>query len=481
MGDIAIVGLAVMGQNLCLNISDKGFTVVAFNRTVSKVEEFMNGDAQGRSIIGASSLEDMVSKLKTPKIVFLMVKAGQPVDDFIQNLIPLLSAGDVIIDGGNTEHNDSIRRYRQLKASGSGILFISSGVSGGEDGARTGPALMPSGSEEAWPKVKNIFQKMAAQYHGEPCCDWVGDEGAGHFVKMVHNGILYADMQIIAEAYHLMKVALGMSCEEMSKVFDEWQKEELSSLMMEITRNIMAYKDTRGETLVEQIRDTAGQKGTGKWVVQSALEMGCPVTLIGTAVMTRHLSQMKAERVAASKVLHGPSSHFTGDKNKFLADLRKAVYASKIITYTQGFMLMRETAKQLNWKLNLSTVPLIWRGGCIIRSAFLTNINTAYLKTPDLACLLLDDFFKEQINRCQSSWREVVSQAVELGIPCPALSSAIAFYDSYRCDRLPANLLQAQRDYFGAHMYEMEDAPGTFLHTNWSGSGGNVVASTYTF
>ncbi|XP_071110048.1 6-phosphogluconate dehydrogenase, decarboxylating-like [Haliotis cracherodii] len=477
-GDLALIGLAVMGQNLILNMNDHGFTVVAFNRTVSKVEDFMAKEAKGTKVIGAKSLEEMVKLLKKPRRVMMLVKAGQAVDAFIDKLVPLLEKGDIIIDGGNSEYRDSNRRAKSLEEKG--LLFVGSGVSGGEDGARYGPSLMPGGSPAAWPHIKDIFQGISAKVGKEPCCDWVGPDGAGHFVKMVHNGIEYGDMQLICEAYHLMKSALGLSHQEMADVLDDWNKGELKSFLIEITRDIMKFKDDKGDYLVEKIRDSAGQKGTGKWTAISSLEYGVPVTLIGEAVFARCLSSLKAEREQASKQISGPkSSTYTGDKKKFIDDIKQALYASKIVSYAQGFMLMRETAKELNWKLNFGAVALMWRGGCIIRSVFLGNIKQAFDKNPELSNLLLDDFFKKAIQNCQDAWRRVVSTAVLLGIPTPAFSTALAFFDGYRSARLPANLIQAQRDYFGAHTYELLDKPGTFVHTNWTGHGGSVSSSTY--
>lgn len=477
-GDIALIGLAVMGQNLILNMNDHGFTVVAFNRTVSKVDDFLNNEAKGTKVIGTQSLEDMVSKLKKPRRVMLLVKAGQAVDDFIVKLVPLLEKGDIIIDGGNSEYTDTIRRCKDL--SDKGLLYVGSGVSGGEDGARYGPSLMPGGAEGAWTHIKAIFQSVAAKADGEPCCDWVGPEGAGHFVKMVHNGIEYGDMQLICESYHVMKDVLGMNQEEMAQVFDEWNKSELDSFLIEITRDIMKFKDTNGKYLLEQIRDTAGQKGTGKWTAIASLEYGVPVTLIGEAVFSRCLSALQAERVHASKELKGPDSpKFNGDKKQFIDNIKQALYASKIVSYAQGFMLMRETAKELGWKLNFGGIALMWRGGCIIRSRFLGNIKQAFDRNPDLSNLLLDGFFKGEIQKCQAAWRNVVSTAVLHGIPTPAFSTALAFFDGYRSARLPANLIQAQRDYFGAHTYELLDKPGEFVHTNWTGHGGTVSSTTY--
>eukprot|EP00794_Sanderia_malayensis_P015443 gene15443-17021_t len=467
--DIAVIGLAVMGQNLILNMNDHGFVVCAYNRTVDKVDKFLANEAKGTKIVGAHSLEEMVSKLKSPRRIMMLVKAGSAVDQFIDKLVPLLSAGDIIIDGGNSEYTDTNRRQKNLKTKG--ILYVGSGVSGGEDGARYGPSLMPGGSPDAWPHIKNIFQSISAKVGKEPCCDWVGEEGAGHFVKMVHNGIEYGDMQLICEAYHLMKNTLGMSPPEMSKVFSEWNKGELDSFLIEITTNILSFQDADGKYLVEKIRDTAGQKGTGKWTAISALEFGIPVTLIGESVFARCLSALKDERVLASSHLKGPaSSKYTGDKAEFIEHIRKALYASKIVSYAQGFMLMREAAKEFGWHLNYGSIALMWRGGCIIRSRFLGNIKEAFEKKSDLTNLLLDDFFKTEINKCQESWRKVVASGAMLGVPTPAFSTALAFYDGYR---------YAQRDYFGAHTYELLAKPGSFVHTNWTGHGGNVSSTTY--
>ncbi|XP_047101079.1 6-phosphogluconate dehydrogenase, decarboxylating [Schistocerca piceifrons] len=476
--DIALIGLAVMGQNLILNMNDHGFTVCAYNRTTEKVDAFLANEAKGTKVVGAKSLEDMVAKLKKPRRVMMLVKAGQAVDDFIEKLVPLLEKGDIIIDGGNSEYHDTERRTKALREKG--LLFIGTGVSGGEDGARYGPSLMPGGDKGAWPHVKDIFQGIAAKANGEPCCDWVGDGGAGHFVKMVHNGIEYGDMQLICEAYDLMRLALKMDHQEMSDVLAEWNKGELDSFLIEITRDILKFKDKDGSYLVEKILDSAGQKGTGKWTAIAALEYGMPVTLIGEAVFARCLSSLKAERVEASKLLSGPiKKPILKDKALFLEDIRQALYASKIVSYAQGFMLLREAAKVHNWDLNYGAIALMWRGGCIIRSVFLGNIKAAFDKNPSLPNLLLDDFFKSAVERCQNSWRDVVSAAVQLGIPTPTFSTALAFYDGYRSPRLPANLIQAQRDYFGAHTYELVNQPGKFIHTNWTGHGGNVSASTY--
>ena len=480
-GDIALIGLAVMGQNLILNMNDHGYTVVAYNRTVSKVDEFLQGAAKGRTtILGAHSVEEMVRLLKKPRKVMLMVKAGSAVDDFIEHLLPHLEPGDLIIDGGNSHFPDTIRRTKYLE--GKGFLYIGTGVSGGEEGARFGPSIMPGGSPKAWPLVKDIFQAISAKTpDGSPCCDWVGENGAGHYVKMTHNGIEYGDMQLICEAYQLMKEGLGMSADEMHGIFTEWNKGELDSYLIEITRDILAYKDEDGQPLVEKILDTAGQKGTGKWTSVSSLDLGVPVTLIAEAVYARCLSAIKDDRMEASKVLSGPRAKFTGDKKSSVEDIRQALLASKIVSYAQGYLLMREAAKENGWNLNYGGIALMWRGGCIIRSVFLGKIKEAFDKNPNLHNLLLDEYFKGVIDRCQPSWRRVVAKAVELGVPIPVHSTALAFYDGYRSARLPANLLQAQRDYFGAHTYERIDRPrGQFFHTNWTGRGGSVSSSTYT-
>ncbi len=477
--DIGLIGLAVMGQNLVLNMNDHGFTVAVYNRTTSKVDEFLSGPAQGTNVIGVHSIEELANVLKRPRRVMLMVKAGKPVDEFIDLLIPHLEAGDIIIDGGNSNYEDSMRRTEYVESKG--LLYIGTGVSGGEEGARHGPSIMPGGSPEAWPHVKPIFQAIAAKVaDGSPCCDWVGENGAGHFVKMVHNGIEYGDMQLIGESYFLMKQALDMSAEDMHHVFAEWNKGKLDSYLIEITRDILGFKDEDGQPIVEKILDTAGQKGTGKWTGIAALEMGIPLTLIVEAVLARSLSALKAERVAAAKVLTGPTPQFSGDKATFVDDIREALYASKIISYTQGYMLLRAAAQEYGWNLNYGGIALMWRGGCIIRSAFLGKIKDAFDKDPDLTNLLLDDYFRQQVDAAQGAWRRVVARAVEWGIPVPAMASALSFYDGYRHERLPANLLQAQRDYFGAHTYERIDMPrGQFYHTNWTGHGGDVTASTY--
>lgn len=477
--DIGLIGLAVMGQNLVLNMNDHGFKVAVYNRTVSKVDDFISGNAKGTNIVGTHTIEELIGVLKTPRRVMLLVKAGKPVDDFIEILIPHLEKGDIIIDGGNSNYNDTIRRTAKVESEG--LLYIGTGVSGGEEGARFGPSIMPGGSPAAWTHVKEIFQTVSAKVDdGVPCCDWVGENGAGHYVKMTHNGIEYGDMQLICEAYHLMKNLLGMSNQEMHEVFAEWNDGKLDSYLVEITRDILGYTDNNGDYVIDKILDTAGQKGTGKWTAISSLEMGVPLTLITEAVLSRFLSSLKGNRVEASKILTGSVSSFEGDKLAFIQDIHDALYASKIMSYTQGYMLMCSAAAEYKWNLNYGGVALMWRGGCIIRSAFLGKIKAAFDKKPDLNNLLLDDYFKTEVNVSQAGWRRVITTAVEVGIPVPAMSSALAFYDGYRCERLPANLLQAQRDYFGAHTYERVDKPrGEFFHTNWTGTGGDVTSSTY--
>ena len=468
-----------MGRNLILNMNDHGFTVVAFNRTTARVDEFLAGEAQGTRVIGAKSIHEMVAHLKRPRRVMLLIKAGQPVDEMIEKLLPHLAPGDIIIDAGNSLYQDTIRRTRYVESRG--LHFIGTGVSGGEEGARHGPSIMPGGSEAAWPHVKNIFQAISAKAeNGVPCCDWVGADGAGHYVKMVHNGIEYGDMQLICEAYNLMKTGLGLSADELHEVFKKWNEGELDSYLIEITRDILAFKDTDGEPLVEKILDTAGQKGTGKWTVIDSAELGMPTTLIAEAVFARCLSALKDERVKAATKLRGPKPAIKRDRARFIEEIRCALYASKIVSYAQGFMLLRAAAKENGWKLNLGNIALMWRGGCIIRSAFLGKINEAYDKHPRLQNLMLNVFFKRGIRHSQKGWRNVVAVAAKRGIPVPAMSTALAFFDSYRADRLPANLLQAQRDYFGAHTYERIDQPrGQFSHTNWTGTGGDVSSSTY--
>ncbi|MCL6589267.1 MAG: decarboxylating NADP(+)-dependent phosphogluconate dehydrogenase [Firmicutes bacterium] len=478
--DLGLVGLAVMGENLVMNMESKGFTVAVYNRTVEKVTDFIKGRAKGKKIIGAMSLKELAGSLKKPRKVMLMVKAGKPVDDFIDQLIPCLEQGDIIIDGGNSHFSDTIRRTQYVESKG--LLYIGTGVSGGEEGALLGPSIMPGGSPAAWPHVKPIFQAIAAKVAGgSPCCDWVGEDGAGHFVKMVHNGIEYGDMQLICEAYQLMRDLLGMTADEMSLAFKEWNEGDLNSYLIEITRDILAVKDADGKPLVDKILDTAGQKGTGKWTGIAALEEGVPLTLIGESVFARCLSAMKEERVAASKVLAGPKPEFKGGKKAFIEDIRQALYASKIVSYAQGYTLMQAAAKTYGWNLNYGGIALMWRGGCIIRSVFLGKIKEAFDRNPGLSNLLLDPFFKEKIIAAQDSWRRVCAAALTNGIPVPAFTSALCYFDGYRAEKLPANLLQAQRDYFGAHTYERTDKPrGEFFHTNWTGRGGNTASSTYT-
>ncbi len=477
--DIGLIGLAVMGQNLVLNMNDHGFRVAVFNRTISKVDDFLANEAKGTQIVGAHSIQELVAALKKPRRVMLMVKAGPTVDEVIETLTPHLEKGDIIIDGGNSHYPDTTRRTRALAEKG--ILYIGTGVSGGEEGARFGPSIMPGGNPAAWPHVKEIFQSVAAKVaDGSPCCDWVGEDGAGHYVKMVHNGIEYGDMQLICEAYHLLSQGLGLSADQLHTVFSEWNQGELDSYLIDITAQIFAKKDEDGAPLIDKILDAAGQKGTGKWTGISALETGTPVTLIGEAVFARCLSAMKEERVAASKVLTGPSVRITADRNTFIEDVRRALYCSKMISYAQGYMLLREAAKEQGWNLNFGGIALMWRGGCIIRSRFLGKIKEAYDKNPRLTNLLLDDFFSSTLIKYQDSWRRAIVAAIQCGTPTPAFSTALAFYDGYRTERLPANLLQAQRDFFGAHTYERVDRPrGQFFHTNWTGRGGRVASGSY--
>ncbi len=477
--DIGIIGLAVMGENLVLNMESKGFVVSVYNRTVEKVTGFIEGRAKGKNIRGAYSLEELVSQLETPRKVMLMIKAGTAVDDFIEKLLPLLEKGDIIIDGGNSHFPDTIRRTAYVESKG--LLYIGTGVSGGEEGALKGPSMMPGGSAAAWPFVKPIFQSVCAKVEdGSPCCDWVGENGAGHFVKMVHNGIEYGDMQLICEAYQIMRDLLGMSAGEMHEVFRKWNETELDSYLIEITRDILAYKDEDGQALVDKILDAAGQKGTGKWTGIAALDEGVPLTLIGEAVFARCLSAMKDERVEASATFPKPVPVFSGDREAFVEDIRRALYAAKIISYAQGYTLMRAAAKTYGWNLNYGGIALMWRGGCIIRSVFLGKIKEAYDNNSLLTNLLLDPYFSDTIKQLVPAWRNVAAETMRSGIPAPALCSALSYFDGYTCGRLPANLLQAQRDYFGAHTYERVDAPrGEFFHTNWTGEGGTTSASTY--
>jgi 6-phosphogluconate dehydrogenase len=478
--DIGLIGLAVMGENLVMNMESKGFTVAVFNRTVEKVNHFVQGRAKGKNIIGAATLKELTDSLKKPRKVMLMVKAGQPVDDFIEQLLPHLEPGDIIIDGGNSHFPDTTRRTKYVESKG--LLYVGTGVSGGEEGALKGPSLMPGGSPAAWQHVKPILQAIAAKVEdGSPCCDWVGECGAGHFVKMVHNGIEYGDMQLICEAYDLMRKMLGMSASEMHQVFQEWDNGDLNSYLIEITRDILTVNDHDGQPLVDKILDTAGQKGTGKWTGIAALDEGIPLTLIGEAVFARCLSAIKEERVAASKVFGSAPVKFSGDKKAFIADIKDALYASKIVSYAQGYTLMRAAAKTYGWNLNYGGIALMWRGGCIIRSIFLGKIKEAFDTNPELPNLLLDPFFKEKIVAAQAGWRRVCAAALTNGVPAPAFTSALSYFDGYRSEKLPANLLQAQRDYFGAHTYERVDRPrGEFSHTNWTGHGGNTASSTYT-
>lgn len=479
LSDIGLIGLAVMGENLVLNMESKGYTVSVFNRSTQKVDDFLAGRAKGKKITGTHSIEELINSLEKPRKVMLMIKAGSAVDDMINTLLPLLDKGDIIIDGGNTHFPDTNRRTALVESKG--LLYIGTGVSGGEEGALLGPSIMPGGSKAAWPIMKPIFQAIAAKVDdGIPCCDWVGENGAGHFVKMVHNGIEYGDMQLITEAYQIMRDLLHLDADEMHKIFKEWNEGVLDSYLIEITRDILAYKDTDGKPLVDKILDTAGQKGTGKWTVVSSLDMGIPLTLIGEAVFSRCLSAVKNERVEASKILNGPKPVFNGDKLKFIEDIKQALYASKIVSYAQGYALMKAAADEYKWNLNYGAIALMWRGGCIIRSAFLGKIKSAFENNSSITNLLLDPFFKVEIEKAQSGWRNVVASAALNGISIPAISSALAYFDGYRCEKLPANLLQAQRDYFGAHTYERLDKPrGEFFHTNWTGRGGTTSSSTY--
>ena len=477
--DIGVIGLAVMGQNLVLNMNDHGFTVAVFNRTVSKVDDFLANEAQDTHIIGSHSVEELVGHLKSPRRIMLMIKAGEAVDAAIDELIPFLSPGDIIIDGGNTLFTDTIRRETYVTAKG--FLYVGTGVSGGEEGARKGPSIMPGGSEDAWPAVKDIFQSISAKVEGDiPCCEWVGQGGSGHYVKMVHNGIEYGDMQLIGEAYQLLKQYVGLSADEMAAIFTEWNAGELDSYLIEITAQILGYKDEDGLPLVDKILDVAGQKGTGKWTVINAAELGQPLTLISEAVFARCFSAFKDQRVIAAQTLKGPHGSLNGDRALFIEKIRQALYASKIVSYAQGYMVMQAAAEEYGWDLNYGGIALMWRGGCIIRSRFLGKIKEAFDHNASLSNLLLDPFFSDALAQCQNSWRDVIAAAVQAGIPVPAFSSALAFYDGFRTENLPANLLQAQRDYFGAHTYERTDKPrGEFFHTNWTGTGGNTSSSVY--
>lgn len=477
--DLGLVGLAVMGQNLVLNMNDNDYVIAVYNRTAQKVDDFLEGPAKGTNVIGCKDLESFVQKIKRPRKIMLMVKAGEVVDRFIDQIVPYLEEGDILIDGGNSHYVDSERRMKSLNEQG--LLFVGAGVSGGEEGARSGPSIMPGGNKRAWNTLAPIFQAISAKVDGQkPCCQWVGSGGAGHFVKMVHNGIEYGDMQLICEAYHLLKSVLGLSNEEISNVLDNWNQRELDSYLIEISRDIFAFKDESGDDLVDQILDVAGQKGTGKWTGINALELGVPLTLIAESVFARFVSSLVDLRKEASKHLSGPEKTFNGDKEAFIEQVFHALYASKIMSYAQGFMLLKEASDAYKWDLNFGEIAFMWRGGCIIRSAFLTKITEAYEKNKDLKHLLFDSFFQKAISRAQTSWRQVIQAAVEYGIPVPCFSSALAFYDGLRHERLPQNLLQAQRDYFGAHTYERLDQPrGEFFHTNWTGRGGVVSSSQY--
>ena len=478
--DIGLIGLAVMGENLVLNMANHGFTVAVYNRTTARVDEFLAGRAQGKPILGAHTIAEMVKQLKAPRRVMIMVKAGGAVDAVIESLVPLLERGDIIIDGGNSFFPDTIRRTRELEEQG--LLFIGTGVSGGEEGALLGPSIMPGGSEKAWPHVKDIFRAIAAKVSdGSPCCEWVGANGAGHYVKMVHNGIEYGDMQMICEAYDLLGRVGGFTPAEMSAIFADWNKGELDSYLVEITRDILAKTDDEsGKPMVDVIRDAAGQKGTGKWTTQSALDLGAPAVTIAEATFARCLSALKEERVAAARVIKGPAATVVADRKAFVEDVRQALYASKICSYAQGFQLLRLAAGEFGWKLNYGSIALMWRGGCIIRAQFLGRIKEAFDRNPELANLLVADYFRDVIERSQAAWRRVVALAAMQGIPVPAFSSALAYFDSYRTARLPSNLLQAQRDYFGAHTYERVDKPiGQFFHTNWTGRGGTTASTAY--
>lgn len=478
--EIGLIGLAVMGENLAMNMAAKGFAVAVYNRTTSRVDDFVSGRAEGKRIVGCHSLKELADQLEKPRKIFMMIQAGQAVDELIDQVIPYLEPGDILIDGGNSYFQDTIRRTAYVE--NKGLLYVGTGVSGGEEGALKGPSLMPGGSPDAWPHVKHIFQAISAKVEdGVPCCEWVGENGAGHFVKMVHNGIEYGDMQLICETYQLLRDVLGMTADEMQEVFAAWNQTELESYLIEITRDILGYKSETGEVVLDQILDAAGQKGTGKWTAASALEEGVPLTLIGEAVFARCLSAMKEERVAASKEFPKPTKGFEGDRKAFVEEIRQALFAAKIISYAQGFALMHAAAKTYGWKLNYGEIALMWRGGCIIRSTFLGKIKEAYDAKPELENLILDPYFKEILKKLVPAWRNVVAEAVLHGIAAPALTSALMYFDGYTTECLPANLLQAQRDYFGAHMYERTDAPrGRFFHSNWTGDSGSTTANTYT-
>ena len=478
--DIGLIGLAVMGENLALNMESRGFAVAVFNRTAEKTDNFINGRAAGRNIIGCHTLEELVTRLEKPRRVFMMVKAGQAVDDMIEKLLPLLDDGDILIDGGNSHFPDTIRRTAYVEAQGK--LYLGVGVSGGEEGALHGPSLMPGGSAAAWPQVRPILEAICARApDGSPCCGWVGANGAGHFVKMVHNGIEYGDMQLICEAYQLMRDLLRMPDGEIGEVFAAWNRTELNSYLIGITSEILAYPDTDGTPLVENILDTAGQKGTGKWAAAAALDEGVPLTLIGEAVFARCLSARKDERTAAARQYARTVPPFTGERAAMIESIRQALYAAKIISYAQGYALLRAAAGTYEWELDYGGIALLWRGGCIIRSAFLDQIKAAYDRDPGLESLLLDPYFRQTLQSHLLAWRTVAAAAIQYGVPAPAMTAALSYFDGCTTERLPANLLQAQRDYFGAHTYERLDCPrGQFFHTNWTGRGGDTAAGTYT-
>jgi 6-phosphogluconate dehydrogenase len=479
--DIAVIGLAVMGENLVLNMESHGYTVAVYNRTKARTDDFLAHRAKGKRIIGCHSIDELVAALKRPRKVMMMVKAGPAVDQVIDEIAPRLEPGDILIDGGNTHYPDTTRRTKALKEKG--LLYVGTGVSGGEEGALRGPSIMPGGDPLAWPYLKPIFQAIAAKApDGSPCCDWVGAEGAGHYVKMVHNGIEYGDMQLIGESYDLLRRLAGLDANGLHDVFARWNKGHLDSYLIEITRDIFGYKDPEtGKPLVEMILDAAGQKGTGKWMVGSATDLGIPLTLVTEAVFARCLSAQIDERLAAAKVLPGPEPQFKGDKKAFIDDVESALYASKIISYAQGFALMSAMSRESGWTINNGAVALMWRGGCIIRSVFLGKIKEAFDRNPKLMNLLIDSYFAAELERCQPGWRRAVTAGIANGIPLPAMSAALAYFDGYRTGRLPANLLQAQRDYFGAHTYERVDRPrGQFFHTNWTGHGGTTASTSYT-
>jgi 6-phosphogluconate dehydrogenase len=479
LADIGLIGLAVMGENLALNMESKGFRVAVYNRTTARVDEFIAGRARGKNFSAARTPAELVAALQTPRKILMLIKAGPAVDAVIDELLPLLDRGDILIDGGNSLYTDTQRRTRKVEQAG--LLYVGSGVSGGEEGALTGPSLMPGGSTAAWPHIKPIFQAICARTpEGEPCCDWMGEDGAGHFVKMVHNGIEYGDMQLIAETYDVMKRVLGMSNAQMHEVFAEWNARELDSYLIEITRDILAYRTEAGEQTLDVILDAAGQKGTGKWTVIEALDQGIPLTLIGEAVFARALSAAKEERVAAAKQIRYDSGGLGADKSRLVDDLRQALYAAKIISYAQGYQLLRSAAQVNKWSLNYGGIALVWRGGCIIRSAFLGDIKKAFDREPGLVNLLLDAFFRDAVTSRQGGWRRAIVAAVQSGVPVPCLGAALAYFDGYRSERLPANLVQAQRDFFGAHTYERVDGPrGKFFHTNWTGHGGTTTSRSY--